>query len=149
MSQRRSDDEPTIAPEVVTGSTTCAVGTPNPIQLCVLGGVRAERDGRPINLRGQVRQLLGIVLAEHDEPVATDVLIDRLWSGESPRTARKIVHILASKLRHALVADVPADVESPFLETTGDGYLLHGAPADLALYENLLTDAEAAAASTP
>ena len=114
----------------------------------VLGGVRAELEDGPVVLPGQVRRLLGILLAEHDEPVATTVLIDRLWSGDPPRTARKIVHILASKLRHAIQSD-SVEGESEYLETTTDGYRLHGSACDLRRYEELLDDAELVATSAP
>ena len=72
----------------------------NRVVLYVLGGVRVEIDGQPRVLRGQVRRLLGILLAEPDQSVDTEVLIDRLWPEDTaPPTARKIVHILAGRLR--------------------------------------------------
>ena len=46
--------------------------------LNVLGGVRVETGGPTADLRGQARRLLGILLADHDESVGTEVLIDRL-----------------------------------------------------------------------
>jgi DNA-binding SARP family transcriptional activator len=110
--------------------------------LCVLGGVRIECDGEGVELRGQVRRLLGILLAEHDRPVDTEVLIDRLWPEDTaPRTARKAVQVLTGRLRRALEAAGIADR----LDTTEHGYLLRGAPADLAGYEATLSAAEARA----
>ncbi len=106
--------------------------------------------GPPVPLRGQVRRLLGILLADHDQSVGTGTLIDRLWPEDSaPATARKVVQVLTGRLRRALELDVAAAGEGHRLLTTEDGYLLVGGPADLARYEALLTAAETTAPTEP
>lgn|GEM_PF-5109626 len=101
-------------------------------------------------LRGQVRRLLGILLAEHDRSVGTDVLIDRLWPEDTaPSTARKIVHILTGRLRRELEGESAAGGEGQRLTTTENGYLLHGGASDLARYEELLGHAESMAGTEP
>ena len=44
----------------------------------VLGGVRAGADGDEVALPGQLRALLGILLADRDVAVSTDVIVERL-----------------------------------------------------------------------
>jgi len=101
----------------------------------VLGGVRAELDGDDVALPGQLRALLGILLADRDVAVPTDVIIERLWPGEAPRTAVKGVQVLAGRLRRALEPGLADAASSRLIVTTLDGYRLAPGETDLDRYE--------------
>ena len=70
----------------------------------VLGPRRGKRRGRgdEVVLPGQLRVLLGILLADRDVAVSTDVIVERLWPGEAPRTAVKGVQVLAGSVASCL-----------------------------------------------
>ncbi len=72
----------------------------------VLGGLEVLRDGVQIDL-GPPRQrvLLARLLINPGETVTTDRLLEDLWAGDVPDTARHALHVYVSKLRAALGAD--------------------------------------------
>ncbi|MBW4718198.1 AfsR/SARP family transcriptional regulator, partial [Saccharothrix obliqua] len=59
------------------------------VEFGVLGGVRAQRDGTPVDL-GHPRQrgVLGVLLAEANRPVPVERLLDRVWGEQPPRRGR-------------------------------------------------------------
>ncbi len=101
----------------------------------ILGGVRAELDGDDVALPGQLRTLLGILLADRDVAVPTDVIVERLWPGDAPRTAVKGVQVLAGRLRRALEPGLADAASSRLIVTTVDGYRLAPGETDLDRYE--------------
>ena len=82
------------------------------------------RDGdRPLaaDNRRQERCLLGILLLEAGHPVRTERLIDLLWAGDPPPSARAAVHTYVGRLRRALAGD------GLLIATQHDGYLVETA----------------------
>jgi predicted ATPase/DNA-binding SARP family transcriptional activator len=62
------------------------------------------------------RRLLSILLLEQDRAVETEVLIDRVWAGEPPQTAKAALQTYISQLRRALGEGV--------IGTSDAGYVL-------------------------
>jgi DNA-binding winged helix-turn-helix (wHTH) protein len=52
-------------------------------------GVRVSVDGLDLGLTGQPQRLLGVLLAERDQVVSTDLLVERLWPDEARRPPPK------------------------------------------------------------
>jgi DNA-binding SARP family transcriptional activator/predicted RNA-binding Zn ribbon-like protein len=95
----------------------------------LLGPFEAHHDGEPVEVgRRQERCILAILLLDAGRLVPTDRLIDLLWSGRPPSSARAAVHTYIGRLRATLS---PQGVR---LVTRGDGYLVepdtHGVDAD-------------------
>ncbi|MQA84804.1 MAG: tetratricopeptide repeat protein [Streptosporangiales bacterium] len=69
----------------------------------VLGPLAVERDGAPVALGPpKQRLLLGVMLAQPDQVLSTDRLIDVLWGPQPPRTAAKNLQVYVYHLRQAL-----------------------------------------------
>ncbi len=85
----------------------------------ILGGLEVLRDGTQIDL-GPPRQrvLLARLLVNLGETVTTDRLLEDLWAGAVPDTARHALHVYVSKLRAALGPDRDR------LTRRGSGYCL-------------------------
>jgi DNA-binding SARP family transcriptional activator/predicted RNA-binding Zn ribbon-like protein len=85
----------------------------------LLGPFEARAGGRPIAVgtRRQERLLLATLLLEAGRIVPIDRLIDLLWDGDPPRSARGAIHTYVGRLRRTLA---PHDV---VIATRGDGYL--------------------------
>lgn len=85
----------------------------------VLGPLEVSANGSPVNLGGRQRRLvLAILLANANQTVSTDRLIEEVWSGSPPDSARKTIQAHVAHLRGALNGD------SEFLSPSDDGYLL-------------------------
>ncbi|MEJ8633861.1 BTAD domain-containing putative transcriptional regulator [Streptomyces sp. MS2.AVA.5] len=84
----------------------------------LLGPFEAHHEGRRVLVgsRRQERCLLAILLLEAGAVVTTDRLIDLLWDGGAPASARGTVHTYIGRLRAALA---PYGLR---LETRHDGY---------------------------
>lgn len=84
----------------------------------LLGPFEARHDGTriPLETRRQERCLLAILLLDAGSAVSIDRLIDLLWHGQPPASARGTVHTYIGRLRTALA---PYGVR---VETVGDGY---------------------------
>jgi DNA-binding SARP family transcriptional activator/predicted RNA-binding Zn ribbon-like protein len=84
----------------------------------LLGTFEAREDGKPIPVgtRRQERLLLAALLLDAGRIVPIDRLIDLLWDGDPPRSARGAVHTYVGRLRQTLA---PHGV---VIETRGDGY---------------------------
>ena len=73
------------------------------IEFRILGPLVVVGDGQPRPIPTTMsRRLLGILLANADEPVPIDVLIEELWNGGPPRTARESMQVHVWRLRRAL-----------------------------------------------
>ena len=91
-----------------------------PLTFLLLGPVEATTgDGAPVGLgRRQERCLLGLLLLEPNRVVPVDRLLDLLWDGAAPPTARRTIHTYVARLRALLKCH---DVK---VLTHGDGYLI-------------------------
>ncbi|MGS2614856.1 BTAD domain-containing putative transcriptional regulator [Micromonospora sp. LZ34] len=86
----------------------------------LLGPFEARQDGQPVELgsRRQERCVLGVLLLDPGHLVSTDRLIDLLWHGQPPASARSAVHTYIGRLRASLA---PHRVR---ITTRGEGYLV-------------------------
>ncbi len=74
----------------------------------VLGAVEVRLDGRRLDLgSAKHRLVLTILLAAEGGPLAPDLLVDRIWSDNPPRTARALLYGYISDLRGTLDRSVP------------------------------------------
>ncbi len=84
----------------------------------ILGPLEVRQDGRAVQISApRQRSLLVILLLHANQVVARDDLIERLWDGGAPKTARAALQNAVSGLRRTLGADV--------LETVPPGYRLN------------------------
>jgi len=105
----------------------------------ILGRLEVWRDGAQVELRKpRERALLALLLLRANEVIARDELIDVLWHGAPPRTAKASLHNAVAGLRRSLGAST--------IETVGAGYRANVKPAELdALrFEELVADARGA-----
>ncbi len=88
-----------------------------------MGPFEARHDGRLVDLgiRRQERCLLAVLLLEPDRGVSVTRLIDLLWAGHAPESARGTVQTYVGRLRHALE---PYGVR---VVTRSDGYAVDSA----------------------
>lgn len=72
------------------------------LKVRILGPLEVEKD-QPVSLdRLSHRRLLSALVLERGRALGTDALIDRLWDGEPPATAKATVHTHVSALRRVL-----------------------------------------------
>jgi DNA-binding SARP family transcriptional activator len=91
---------------------------PAPLEFCILGPLEARRDGRPVSITApKLRALLSLLLLRANEPVSQDELINELWDGDPPSTARASLQNQIHALRKFLGPQV--------LERRPVGYVLH------------------------
>ncbi|WP_182901366.1 BTAD domain-containing putative transcriptional regulator [Microbispora sp. H10830] len=98
----------------------------------LLGSVRVrDADGREIPLvRPKHRQAVVALLVNANRAVPADRLVEHLWDGVAPRSARGNLKTYVSALRRLLS---PADPGAAPIETVGDGYRLDVRPGELDL----------------
>jgi WD40 repeat protein/DNA-binding SARP family transcriptional activator len=85
----------------------------------VLGPFEVWANGSPISLGGRQRRLLlAILLANAEQTVSTDRLIEEVWGGSPPDSARKTVQAHVAHLRRAL------NSEAEVLSSSGEGYVV-------------------------
>ena len=90
----------------------------------VLGPFEALHDGTTVDLGGRKpAQLLALLVIQANEVVSTDRLVEDLWSGDAPRTARKSLQVHISRLRRELGDGV--------IETRPLGYVLRIDPREV------------------
>ncbi|GIJ61096.1 AfsR/SARP family transcriptional regulator [Virgisporangium aurantiacum] len=100
-------------------------------------GPLAVRDaaGEPVTLRAtKLRLLLGVLLLHPGTPMPTSLLIDCLWDGRAPRSARANLHSYVGALRRLATGDR--------LVRTPDGYQLRVEPGELdaEVFERLVAE---------
>ncbi|MBW4721342.1 AfsR/SARP family transcriptional regulator [Saccharothrix obliqua] len=109
------------------------------VEFGVLGGVRAQRDGTPVDL-GHPRQrgVLGVLLTEANAPVPVERLVDRVWGEHPPRRGRDTLYSYLTRLRN-----VVAGLDGVRLERHSGGYrlTLDEQTVDLHRFHDLLTRA--------
>jgi DNA-binding SARP family transcriptional activator/WD40 repeat protein len=82
-------------------------------------------DGRPIAVAGvKERLLLAILTAASPAVVSVDRLVELLWDGEPPTTARKSLQVHVVHLRSALEPGRPRGSPGRYVARRGDGYVL-------------------------
>ncbi|MFE6870233.1 BTAD domain-containing putative transcriptional regulator [Kitasatospora sp. NPDC057692] len=111
----------------------------------LLGPFEADHRGEPVlaGTRRQERCLLAVLLLEDGRAVTTERLIDLLWHGGPPASARGTVHTYIGRLRARLR---PHGV---VLATRHDGYALAPGPHGLDVREFLELTARASATGDP
>lgn len=88
----------------------------------VLGPVEVVQDGSAVDIGAPgLRFVLAVLLLEADRVVPVERLVDLIWPGEPPRSARTSVQVRVSRLR-ALLPDCVR------LGTEGAGYVLRVEP---------------------
>jgi YVTN family beta-propeller protein len=111
----------------------------------ILGPLEVEDEGRLLKLGGaKQRAVLALLLLHANDGVPRERLIDELWGGEPPDTARTALQVHVSQLRKLLGSDR--------IETRSPGYALRleSGELDLERFEALVAQArglEPAAAS--
>src|SRR5262245_18872183 len=92
----------------------------------ILGPLEVRDGEEPVAIGGgRQRALLAILLLRPNEAVCNDTLIDELWHGEPPETARKAIQVHVSGLRKVLGEDR--------IVTQAPGYRLRVEPGELDL----------------
>ena len=104
------------------------------VRVDILGPLRLERDGEPVELSGgRLRALLTRLALDAGRPVTTSALVDAVWDNDLPADEQHALQSLVSRLRRS-VGDV--------LEATPGGYRLAVAPeaVDAARFERLVAE---------
>ncbi|MGW3728637.1 AfsR/SARP family transcriptional regulator, partial [Streptomyces sp. NPDC000851] len=74
----------------------------------VLGPLRVWQGERELDLGyPQQRALLGLLLVQAGRPVQLSEIVDALWAGRPPATARNVVRRYAGSLRRLLEPGLP------------------------------------------
>jgi predicted ATPase/DNA-binding SARP family transcriptional activator len=113
------------------------------MQVLVLGPVEIVGGDGPMRvLPPKQRRLLAALVLRRGETCSVEHLIEAVWDGAAPPSARNVLQIYVSKLRRAL----PSELR---VRTEGLGYVLEFDPRllDSARFEALLADARAALAA--
>ncbi|MFJ4435777.1 BTAD domain-containing putative transcriptional regulator [Streptomyces sp. NPDC088923] len=112
----------------------------------VLGAVSATVDGQPVPTGGaRQRTVLALLLVNPGRTVPVDALVEAVWNGSPPATARTQIAIVVARLRKALKA---AGVEEDVVVTASPGYVLRlddPLCVDAAAFAALVEEAGAAA----
>ena len=105
------------------------------LEFRMLGPLEVLADGKPVSLPRKQRALLALLVLHVGEVVSTDRLIEELWAGKPPATAKDALQNYVSQLRKVLGADVIA--------TRDPGYLLQAQreQVDVGRFEALVADA--------
>ena len=102
----------------------------------MLGPLEVLADGQPVSLpRKKQRALLALLLLQAGGVVSNDELIEELWAGKPPATAKDALQNYVSQLRKALGAEV--------IVTRDPGYVLEATAeqTDLGRFERLVAEA--------
>ncbi|GAA1695024.1 hypothetical protein GCM10009830_48570 [Glycomyces endophyticus] len=84
----------------------------------ILGALEVLHDGSEVPISGaHQRKALALLLLESGRTVSLQRLIEALWDGEPPATARRQVRNIVAAVRRDMAADDP-------IERSGDGYRL-------------------------
>lgn len=117
------------------------------MQVSVLGAMELADEDTRIRLAGQgQRAVLAMLALAHGRMVPAERLIEAIWDGRPPQSARTKVQAHVSALRRAMTQ--PARAAGPLL-TIGAGYALNAevVQLDLALFDSLTGRAQTAAAA--
>ncbi|SDD54388.1 BTAD domain-containing putative transcriptional regulator [Glycomyces harbinensis] len=121
----------TVAPQSFEGIT---------VEFHILGALEVRHEGSEVPIRGaHQRKALAILLLDAGRTVSVQRLIEALWEGEPPATARRQVRNIVAALRRSLAEDDP-------IERSGDGYRLTTEATDWHDFRAEVAKAEAAGA---
>ena len=92
----------------------------------VLGPLEVREDGGGLLVvpGAKERRLLALLVAAHPAAVTVDRLIDQLWEGRAPPTARKSLHAHVVRLRTALEPTRVPGSPGRYVVRREDGYVL-------------------------
>ncbi|MFJ9780170.1 BTAD domain-containing putative transcriptional regulator [Amycolatopsis sp. NPDC101161] len=110
----------------------------------LLGTLRVQRDGERVDLGGLRQQrLLAMLLLSVNKVVGADRLLEAMWDGEPPVTARRQLHNAVAALRRSFGAAKHIVVKD------GPGYRITADPQDVDAHRftTLVASASAAAAA--
>lgn len=94
------------------------------VDISVLGGTSVRVDGAEQDLGGRrPAEVLALLVAADGGLLDADVLADRLWRGDPPRSARTTLQGYVARLRRLLDPGLPAR-EARLLKSRGTGYRL-------------------------
>lgn len=114
------------------------------IEFGLLGALIAAPDGSPVRITSaRQRSILGILLTNLNEDVVTDRLIENVWEGRPPKSARAALQVHMSHLRKAVGRELIA--------TSPNGYRieLSTTALDVTVYEELYDQARSVVADDP
>lgn len=101
-------------------------------ELRALGPIEAAVGGRLVDLGApKQRALLALLVSKVGRPVAVDVIVEELWTGNPPPSAIASLQAYVANLRRALEPDRTPRAPARVLRTYGRGYLLHGDAVDV------------------
>jgi SARP family transcriptional regulator, regulator of embCAB operon len=113
----------------------------------ILGPLEVSGGSGPVRLRGpRQRVLLSALLAQPDDVVSVDLLIDWLWPAGAPGSAPAVIHEQVSRLRRALEPDRRPWSAPGLLLRRSPGYLLQVQPeqVDALCFARLVAQGRAA-----
>lgn len=117
------------------GSLSSLPGEPA-LRIEVLGAMRVWLADEEIQLRqAQQRAILALLVLNEHAPVTPARLIQTLWTGEPPASARNVLHTQVKRLRQAFEPDRMPRSRSTVLPSAGDGYVLHRGSASVDLWQ--------------
>src|SRR3954447_14444057 len=96
------------------------------MRIAVLGPLEVRNDtGSPVAVPGAKERLLLAVLAAHTpEAVSTDRIVEDLWNGDRPASARSSLQVHLVHLRSALEPHRPRGSTGRYIVRRGTGYSL-------------------------
>jgi DNA-binding SARP family transcriptional activator/pimeloyl-ACP methyl ester carboxylesterase len=108
----------------------------------LLGPLEAQEGDRPVALgAAKQRALLTLLLLDARRTVSSERIVDELWAGAAPESARKMIQVYVSNLRKVLPPEL--------LRTWPAGYSVEVAPEDTDLggFERLAAEGRSALAA--
>ncbi|WUH92888.1 AAA family ATPase [Streptomyces sp. NBC_00433] len=95
------------------------------VEFRALGPVEAVVDGRMVDLgTPKQRALLALLVSRVGRTVTVDVMLEELWEGRPPPSARTSLHAYVANLRRVLEPSRARRTPATVLRTHGQGYLL-------------------------
>ena len=103
----------------------------------VLGSLEVRDDGGAVLAipGAKERRLLAMLVAAYPTAVTVDRLVEQLWDGDSPPTARKSLQAHVVRLRSTLEPGRPRGSPGRFITRREDGYVLGAARTELDVLE--------------
>jgi DNA-binding SARP family transcriptional activator len=103
------------------------------MRFAVLGPLEVlSDDGAPVPLPGaKERLLLAVLVAHAPRTVSTDRIVEEVWDGDLPVTARKSLQSHLVRLRSALEPDRPRGSSGRYVVRRGAGYALAASRQDI------------------
>src|SRR5215217_8556037 len=102
------------------------------MRIAVLGPLEVlSDDGAPVAVPGaKERLLLAVLAAGAPDVVSTERIVETLWNGDRPMTARKSLQVHLVHLRSALEPVRPRGSDGSYVVRRGTGYALAAGDVD-------------------